>query len=167
VRVEATVSPQVCVPSRRRILEAKFPDKGGKTMRRILMSLATLALTAGALGFAGAGTANATGPCDGDGPGSDQGNFFAFRANNYEGRLISVNIDPSDGDVNVLDNATNSVINHTPYVVCGVNDGTPGDQTIISIPPAPADGSHRTSIGSDFNKIDWFYARTTGQGCDD
>ncbi|HZB33039.1 MAG TPA: peptidase inhibitor family I36 protein [Streptosporangiaceae bacterium] len=127
-------------------------------MRRILLPVATLAVAAGAIGFAGAGTANASGPCG-------AGHFCAYRANDYVGELIDRPIHPSDGDVNVLDNATNSVINHTPYDICGV-DGAGFDQTILSVPPAPASGSHRTQIGSLFNKIDWFYARDVARGCD-
>lgn len=135
-------------------------------MRRILVSLATLAMTAGVAGFAGSSTAAADhGPCDVAGPGGDNGNFCAFRANNYQGKLP---LDPGGeapagtDPVNVLDNATNSVINHTGNVWCGV-DGAGANDTILVVEP----GKHKPNIGSLYNKIDWFYVRSTSEGCDD
>lgn len=123
--------------------------------RRIVSLGFAAALSLGAL-VATSGAASAAGTCA-------DGYFCAWSGSNYTGtKLISSRAPAGTDDIDVADDQVSSVQNRTGNRWCGVNNGFPGDDTVLSVAP-------RTNIGtlasSANNRIDHFYVRSGSQNC--
>ncbi|WP_229402593.1 peptidase inhibitor family I36 protein [Micromonospora okii] len=92
----------------------------------------------------------------------ESGHFCAWDGANYSGnKVIDSTAAFGTTNVDVPDNVVSSVKNLTGNRWCGVNNGFPGDDTVLNVAPNTRLGS----IGGADNKIDHFYVRGGNWGC--
>jgi hypothetical protein len=122
-------------------------------MRKRIAALAALALAMLTATVVSAEPAHAAGTC--------QAYWFcAFDGTSTNGtKLLESNAGAGSDHVDVANDRVSSVINGTGRFWCGVNNGFPGDQTVLSV--APYTTLNALGSGAD-NKIDHFYVRYGG-----
>ncbi|MBO4165065.1 MULTISPECIES: peptidase inhibitor family I36 protein [Micromonospora] len=90
------------------------------------------------------------------------GHFCAFSGTSYNGTKV-LDSTASSGSVDAgTHDVISSVINNTSKRWCGVNNGFPGDDTVLSV----AQNTSLASLDARANdKIDHFYVISNGSSC--
>lgn len=91
------------------------------------------------------------------------GHFCAWEHSNYGGqKLLDSTAAGGTGNVDVANDRVSSVKNLTGNRWCGVNNGFPGDDTILNV----AQNTRLGYVGNTANdKIDHFYVRAGNTSC--
>ena len=91
------------------------------------------------------------------------GHFCAWEHANFGGpKLIDSTAQPGTDNIDIANDRVSSVKNLTGNRWCGVNNGFPGDDTVLSVAP----GTRLENVGDNANdRIDHFYVRTGTQNC--
>lgn len=92
----------------------------------------------------------------------NSGRFCAFDGTNYvHPKLLDSGAAAGTNNVDVADDLVSSGKNRTGNRWCAVNNGFPGDDTIWNFAP----NTNVSTLGSQNNKTDHFYVRTSAQNC--